>query len=607
MTLFCEFLNGQILDEQKESMPSWRENLISTAQGNHPADLVILNGQLVNVCTHEIYPAGIATTGNRLAMIGDVETAIGPKTEVIDAQGMYLVPGLIDSHIHSESSGISLTQLARLLLPRGVTTIMYAHEIANVLGLEGMKLVRQESQQIPLKIFFEVPTSVPWASGLEMPATSLSVDEVCEMLAWPESVSLGESDYFDVLKLEPHMLAKLDAARALGKPVNGHAAKLSGKPLMAIAGAAFDDDHENSSPEEVIEKLRLGMKVILREANLPWLAPAVTHNKIDTRNLLLCTDDKPVNRLRNEGGVDNTVRIAIISGIEPVTAIQMATINAAEHFNKSHELGSITPGKIADILITDSLENLDAQIVIANGEVVARRGNLLLNLPIYNYPAWSKNSIHLKKTVSAQGFELHVEIKKGSAQVRVLMVSQGGWVKTWKIEKLPIESGLVVLPEILAINRIAVIERHGGDGNIALGLISGIGLKHGAVASSVAHDCHNIIVVGTDLEDMALCVNTLSEIGGGFVAVDQGEILAQVQFEVAGLISEAPYEEVADQLDKFAEVIRDRLDFASDIEFGVLNFISLQSSPHIAAITDRGLIDTYSSSILPLVLSLNPD
>ena len=580
---------------------SWRENAIKVALGKKPADLVVTNGKLVNVSTKEIYPADVACVDGRIAIVGDAKAAVGAKTTVVDAAGGFLVPGLIDSHMHTESSGVTLTELSKVLLPRGVTTILYAHEIANVLGVPGMEQVRKESRKVPLKVFFEAPTSVPWATGLEMPATKLTVPQVREMLAWKETASLGESDIFDVLNLDKAILAKLDAAEALGKPVNGHAAMVSGEQLMAIAAGAFHDDHENYTPEEVLAKLRLGMRVMLREANLPWLASAVTGNQLDMRNLLLCIDDKLINTLVREGGVDNTVRVAIQHGIEPLAAIQMATINPAVYFRLDLLLGSISPGRLGDILITDSLETLAAKAVVANGELVARDGRFLPKLPAYRYPQWTKKSVHLKRPAAASDFAIRASMGEGEIDARVLKISGGGWVKEWGSQRFPVKERIVTLDPGGAFNLIAVVERHGGDGKIGRGIAEGIGLKRGAVASSVGHDCHNITIVGTNPEDMAVCVNALAKSGGGFVAVNEGRVIATVDLPVAGLVADAPYQEVVAELDQFEKAIRSQLGFPSEMEFVVFNFIVLQSTPFQAAITDRGLIDTYSQSIVPLL------
>ncbi len=580
---------------------TWRRTVVEVALGRRAADLVVRNGRLVNVNTREIYPADVAMAAGRIAIVGDVSRALGDQTEVVDAAGCYLVPGLIEGHMHTESSGVTLTQLSRVLLPRGVTTVLYAHEMANVLGRRGMELVREESRLVPLKVYFEAPTSVPWAAGLEMPATTLTVDDVRQMLEWPEAVSLGESDYFDIVQLDEAILAKLEAADALGKPVNGHGAMVTGDELMAVAAGGFHDDHENYSVDEVLLKLRLGLKVMLREANIPWLAPAFADRKVDTRNVMLCIDDKLVNTLLRQGGVDNTVRVAIAHGIDPMTALQMATVNAAAHFRLDLNLGSLSPGRIGDLIVTPSLETLAANAVIANGTLVARDGRFLPDLPVYHYPEWAKQTMHLQRPARAADFSIPVGIAEGQAEIRVLKVGGGGWIKTWEFKALPVREGRLVLDTAGPYNLVAVVERHGGDGAIAVGIVEGIHLKRGAVASSVGHDCHNITVVGANAEDMAVCVNALAQTGGGFAAADAGPVVAQVEFEIAGLISEAPYETVVAQLDRFESVIRSQFGFPDEVEFIVFNFLVLQSSPHRAAITDRGLIDIYSRSVVPLM------
>jgi adenine deaminase len=579
---------------------SWRRGVIEVALGKKAADLVVAGGKLVNVNTREIYPADVACVGGRIAIVGDAKRAIGTKTVVVEAAGRFLVPGLIDSHMHTESSGVTLTELSKVLLPRGVTTILYAHEIANVLGVPGMELVRKESRQVPLKVYFQTPTSVPWAKGLERPGAKLGVADVRQMLAWRETASLGESDYYDVVNLDKTILAKLDAAEALGRPINGHAAMLTPENLMAVAAGGFHDDHENSTPEEVMAKLRLGMRVMLREANLPWIAAAVTKNTVDLRNFLLCIDDKLVNTLVREGGVDNTVRVAIRYGIEPLAAIQMATINPAMYFRLDLLLGSISPGRLGDILITDSLETLAAKAVVANGELVARDGQFLPKLPAYRYPQWAKKSVHLKHPAAASDFTIRAGPGETEIEARVLKITSGGWVKEWSSHRFPVVDRIVRHDAGGAFNLIAVVERHGGDGKIGRGIVEGIGLKRGAIASSVSHDCHNITVVGTNPEDMAVSVNALAKSGGGFVAVDNGKVIAAVNLPVAGLIADAPYPEVVAELDQFEEAIQSQLGFPSDWEFVVFNFIVLQSSPFQAAITDRGLVDTNSRKVVPL-------
>jgi adenine deaminase len=400
---------------------------------------------------------------------------------VINADGLFLVPGFIECHWHTEDSQVTLTQLSRVLLPHGITSVMYAHEIANVFGVRGQEAVVNESRQVPLKVFFEIPPSVPWARGLETTGVVLSVDDVREMLSWKEAVSLGESDIFDILNLDPDILAKLDAAHELGKPVNGHAAMVSGNQLMAVAAGAFHDDHENYFGEELLTKARLGMRLILREFNIPDLIPALIESKIDTRNMMFAIDDKPIHYLAMTGGVDSAIRASIASGLEPLTAIQMGTINAATHFRKDHDIGSISPGRIGDLFLTDSLENLTASAVVANGKLVARDGQFLLDLPIYHYPEWTKHSVRLNQPARPEQFEINPGIEEGEAEVRVFMLTEHGFVRTLESRKFPVHHGKLVLETAGQYNLVAIIERHSGKGHTSLGLIDGFGMKKGAM------------------------------------------------------------------------------------------------------------------------------
>jgi adenine deaminase len=424
---------------------SWRESVIQVALGKKAADLVVTGGKLVNVSTREIYPAGVAIVDGRVAVVGDVSGSVGHGTQVVKADGCYLLPGFIDSHMHTEDSQVTLTELSRALLPHGVTTVLHAHEAVNVLGLRGQAMVRDEIRQVPLKVYIQAPPSVPWAAGLETTGAAISVGDVTEMLSWEETVSLGESDVFDILKLDEHILAKLEAAAAVQKPVNGHAAMVKGERLMAVAAGAFHDDHENYTPDELMTKLRLGLRVMLREFNIPVLAPAVAQSAVDTRNMLLATDDKPIHWIVKKGGVDHALREAIEYGIDPITAIQMATINPATYFRLDLDIGSISPGRIADVIITRSLKKPKAATVVANGRLVARRGRFLPHLPAYSYPDWAKHTVHLARRLDASDFEIRPGFEVGEIGVNVVKISEGGFVRALEPQRFPVRGGKLVL------------------------------------------------------------------------------------------------------------------------------------------------------------------
>jgi adenine deaminase len=378
---------------------------------------------------------------------------------------------------------------------------------------------------------------------------------------------------------------------------------VSGKELMAVAAGAFHDDHENYFGEELLVKARLGMRLILREFNIPDLIPALIASNIDTRNMMFAIDDKPIHYLAMTGGVDSAIRASIASGLDPLTAIQMGTINAATHFRKDHDIGSISPGRIGDVILTDSLENLNASAVVANGKLVARDGQFLLNLPIYHYPDWTKNSVRLNQPASPEQFEINPGIEEGEAEVRVFVLTEHGFVRTLETRKFPVHHGKLVIETSGQYNMVAVIERHSGKGGTSLGLIDGFNMKKGAMASTIGHDSHNITVIGTNTVDMAACVNALAKAGGGYVAVADGNVVAQVELEIAGLITETPYEAVIEKLGHFETVIRSELGFPEDMMFLMITAFVFQGTPFQTAITDVGIIDTYSQTILPLIVS----
>lgn len=584
---------------------NWRRDLIRAAQGQIPSDMGVRGGMLVNVNTREVYPADIAIKSGRIAYVGRIDHCIGSQTEIIDTDGSFLIPGLIETHMHTESSGVTLTQLARVLLPRGVTTVIYAHEIANVLGLRGMQLVREESMRVPLRVLLTTATEVPYSEGLETAGAKIRVEDVREMLSWDETVALGEPDIFNILRADQAILAKFDATRQVRKRINGHA---GGSPipdghLNALIAAGFDDCHEHWVPGEVTRKLRLGMKTLLREMDLEHIVPELLDGSIDLRHCMLCIDDKLVNVLVDEGGVDNTARKAISCGLDSMTVLQMATINAASHYRLDHELGSISPGRCADLLITDDLETLAPKIVIAGGQVAARNGEYQLEEHEFRYPDWARNTMHLRR-VKPSDFELRVSQNSEAAQVRVIQLIPESPFHVFHTIDVSIGEGRILLDFSGPYNLIAIVDRHSGQSKIGKGIIQGIGLRRGAIATSVSHDSHNITVVGTNTRDMAHCVNTLADTGGGFVACLDGEILALVKLEIAGLISDAPFEDVAQDHERFERRIQRELGFPAEKSFMAMNFLALACSPFEAGISDLGLIDARAEArcIVPLIV-----
>jgi len=579
-----------------------RVDLIDVALGKVPADLVVRNGKLVDVNTREIYDADVAVKGRRIACVGDVDHTVGSKTATVDAKGKYLVPGLIDGHFHVDDSLITVTELAKALLPRGVTAVLGdPHEIASVLGMKGIGLIQDESKNLPLKVFILAPSHVPAAPGLETTGAEIGPGDVKNMLCQKDVLGLGEMNPPHVLDKTESYLRKIRYAYESGKVANGHAAGLTGRELNAFIAAGLQDCHETVRGEEALEKLRLGMKVLIGWINIPNVMGALISSGCSLRNCLLCIDDIHPTHLVRDGHLDHAVRMAIREGLDSVTAVQMATINCAEHYNLDKDLGSIAPGKIADIILLDDLENFRVNSVLVDGELVSEKGRLLMELMPFKYPEWAKKTIHLKDKIKPQDFEIKAKITSGRIKVRTIQLVPMGMFFDKKeiVADLLVRQGNVQMDIENDVLEMAVVERHKATGNIGKGFVKGFGLKHGAIASSVSHDHHNIVVLGTNHYDMATSVNRIVDIGGGFTAVKEGVVIGQLELPVAGLMSEESIEVVAEKLERLEEVVSK--DLKGQMPFFYLIFISLPSIPELG-LTDKGLVDTRTYSLVDLMI-----
>jgi len=521
---------------------------------------------------------------------------------VIDARGKYILPGLLDAHVHIESSMMTVTQFARAVLPHGTTGVFIdPHEIANVLGMCGVKLMLDEGDRLPLKVFVTLPSCVPSAPGFETSGTEIGLRDILEGLRWRRVVALGEvMNYSGVLAGDKKMRGEISATLDAQKIVEGHAPGLLGKELAAYMAAGVRSDHESFSPEEAVQKLRLGMALEIREGsaakNLAALIKPILKFKFDTRHCLLATDDRHPEDLMREGHIDHVVRRAIEEGVDPIKAIQMATLNTAEHFELDREMGSISPGKIADVVMVGNLEKFNVERVIANGKIVAERGKLKITLPIRKPPSFAKKTMKLKRRVSAEDFEI-IAKKAGKVKVRVIGIAEGQILTSQHIEHLETRGGAVLLDAKRDIAKVAVVERHRATGNIGLGFVRGFGIRRGAIASSVGHDAHNITVVGVNDEEMATAVNTIASIGGGQVVVSRGEVLARVGLPIAGLMSDEPVEIVSAQLGKL-HLAAKRLGIKIRSPFMQMAFLPLAVIPELR-ITDKGLVDVKRGKIVP--------
>ncbi len=528
--------------------------LVDVAMGRMPADLVIRDGQWVSVQTGEIIPhSDIAVKDGRIAYVGsDAAHTIGPYTKIVEAAGRYLVPGLLDAHMHVESGMLTVTEFVRAVVPHGTTGMFIdPHEIANVFGLKGVRLMVDEAARQPIHVWVQMPSCVPSAPGFETPGASLGPQEVAEAMTWEGIIGLGEVMNFPgVYSSDERMHAEMGATRQARKVIGGHYASPDlGLPFHGYAAGGPEDDHEGTRLEDAVARARQGMKVMMRFGSA-WhdvaaQVRAVTEMGLDPRRFILCTDDSHSATLVGEGHVDRALRQAIAQGLPPITAIQMATINTAEHFGVSRDMGMIAPGRYADILLVSSLPQFKADLVIARGVLAAQDGRLLFEMPAFEYPEWAVQSVHLGHPLSAADFRIAAP-DAPAVRANVIGVIENQAPTRHLVMELPVLQG-EVHPDIEQdIAKIALVERHTASGRVQVGLVHGFGFDVPcAIASTVAHDSHHMIVVGTDETSMAVAANELARLGGGQIVVRNGEVIGQVVLPIAGLMSNERAEVVA--------------------------------------------------------------
>jgi len=557
------------------------------------ADLVVMNANIINVYTREIKEGSVVVKAGRITRVGDVDDLIGAATTIIDAKGSYLSPGFIDAHLHTESSMVTITEFARVALLHGTTTIVIdPHEIANVLGIAGVKLFLKESVNLPLKTFITVPSCVPAAPNLETTGSYLTSKDLQELLGLPRVVGLAEMMNFSgVLSQDPAVLKKLMLTHSLGKVVDGHAPMVRGKELCTYVSAGIYSDHECVTADEALEKLRLGMWIMVREGsaatNLREIVKAVYKEKLDTRRLMLATDDlSPSDLLK--GHVNKLVEAVIAEGYDPVTAIQMATINPATYFHLDHEIGGIAPGLKADFLLVKDPQEIDVAAVFSEGRLVAKEGKLISDIPKWRYPPSARKTVKVKAVPKPEAFAVKASVKKRNVTVRVMGVKDRSLLTTSETATLSVRNGLVLPDAKKDVLQAAVIERHKATGNIGLGFVRGFTLSEGALASSVAHDSHNVITVGVNWNDMSLAVKKIIEAGGGMIAVRKGSVLAFLSLPVAGLMSENHVGGVSTELVKLQKAARSLGCKLTD-PFMTMSFMALPVIPKLK-LTDKGLV-----------------
>ncbi len=573
-------------EQQRPAAPDL-ERIIAVARGEEPADLVIRGARVINVFSAEIHEADVGIAGGRVIGFGQYA-----GREQIDAEGRFLAPGFIDGHIHLESTMLTPREFARVAVPMGTTAVVAdPHEIANVLGLDGIHYMLEAAHDLPLSVFFMLPSCVP-ATPLETAGARLGARELATLMGHPQVLGLAEvMNYPGVLARDPALLGKLRVAH--GKRIDGHAPGLGGTDLNAYVVAGIKSDHECTTVEEARAKLRAGMHVFIREGsvakNLEALLPIVT-----PANAVRCglvTDDRHPTDLLAEGHVDHLLRRAVRLGLPPITAIQMVTVNPAKYFFIP-ELGAIAPGYRADLVLLDDLAEFRPRLVLKDGRPVARDGRLVAELPP---PALAPRAAVNIAWARISGLDIPAD---GHAPVKVIDLVADQLITRKALLAPTVRNGLVVADPDRDLAKLAVVERHRGTGNIGLGFVRGLGLRGGAIASTVAHDSHNVVVAGTNDADMWEAIKGLEKMQGGLVAVKDGAPLAAVRLPIAGLMSDAPFEYVVSEVNDVLAAAR-ALGSPLRDPFMTLAFLALPVIPSLR-LTDRGLVDVERFCLVPL-------
>jgi adenine deaminase len=596
------------------STVSQRQHLVDVLMdpGFH-ADRVLAGGRVVNVLTREVYEADVAIEGERILLVGDCSELVGTRTEVIDVSGKYLCPGLIDSHMHFESAMLTVTEFTRLSLPTGTTCLVSdPHEIGNVLGPVGIKAMCEEAALMPHHVHSRIPALTPDSPGLETAGYAITSRDVPEMLEYPTVSGIGETQGVtaaaQVYRHNPGVfrdtIVSTVYARGVGKKVDGNAAELFGKDLAAhiIAGGTDISCHETTTKAEAVEKLRQGVYMLMREGstqrNMPECVRAVTEEGLDSRRVILATDDMLAEDIAKTGHMNDIVRRTIKHGVEPVEAIQMATINAAT-WQGLDDIGVLAPGKLADIAVVDApLEDMNVGLVFLAGELVAKDGELLIDLPAYTYPDVVKHSV---RRAPVEPDDLMVRASSdGIVTVRCIGLILDQNLSEAVEADMQVRDGAVVPQPENDLLPIAVVGRH-GQSDIGATFVRGFKMKHGAIAETVSHDTHNIMVMGTNYEDMAVAVNRVIELQGGLVLAKAGAVIGELPLRVGGLMTdELTAGELTELMIHLHELAKGDLRCEAHAPFMHLAFLSLSTSP-VWKLTDKGVVDAAEYCVLPTI------
>jgi len=596
------------------SSQSYRARLVDTALDDVPADLAITGGRLVNVFTREIHPATILIKGERIAAV--LAPDVGPVNakQIIDATGRFIAPGLIDPHMHIESSALTVTEFARAIVPRGVTTVIAdPHEFGNIMGKSGIELVLAEAKQTPLNVLLRVPPRIPELEPhLEKPGATITFEETCELLALPEAACLaGDISPLFYLRKDAYHYGLIAETIRLGKTVSGYSPGLTERRVNGYVAAGAEDSHTPHDVTELREDLRTGLNCFLtprpkhfdREQFRVLAEMLKAEPMLDTRKISLCTDDIHTNLLLSQGQLDHRVRMAIEEGIDPILAIQMATLNPAVAMRIDRDYGVVAPGRYADIVLIDDLQTFSVGEVLHHGTAVYRDKTYLHRSKTpFRYPPAAYSTIKTKGPVFGENLKLRVDLESGSATCQVLDVS--GPRKAKRTAEIPIVNGIVTPVAGGDIANLVVLDRHHAGGKTGRGFVQHCGIVRGALASTVNHNVHHLFAVGANQNDMALALNRLMEIGGGYVAALDGKIIGEVALPIIGMLSEHTLEELAEEFAVMEEVLQYGLGTGPNGHLLSFSFLCSPVSLE-AGLSDMGLVNSMTLEIEPVVLATN--
>jgi adenine deaminase len=586
-----------------------RRALIDVALGNQPADTVVLGGRVVNVLTQEIYEAGVAIAGDRIAAVGDIEYARGRDTAVIDASGRYVTPGLVDGHLHMYHSYLGVNEFVEAMLTHGITTTadgFYGQGIVG--GKEAVRFFKEAFDARPLRLIFLVPTLAYLQNrelGLE-PAPGIDVDDMHEMLAWDGCLGLEEPPFMPIVDKWDEFLGLFEATLAQRKIITGHAAGINWRQTQAYVAMGASTDHEAVAVDEALYKARAGIKLLMRQgsgaSDVATLVKAFTEHKIDPRRLAFCADLASPEKLLSEGGVDENIRVAIASGVPPIVAVQMASINVAEAFHLDREVGALAPGRYADVLLVDDLTRFSIDQVMVGGQVLVREGKFLAELPPISYPTSFSGTVHLDSPINEDDLKVRTSAGSDEVEVRVIGVTDGSLETDERRARLPVVDGFVQPDFERDVLPIAMVDRFGKGHGAGAGFVQGFKLQKGAIASTVNAVCENLVAVGASVSDMTIAMNHLAEIGGGKIVVVDGEIIALVELPLLGLLSEEPLEVVTSKFDDAFSAIAD-LGCPLKSPFSQLEFCFACGEIGDIRLSDEGLIRVNPPERLEVVVA----